>query len=66
MAPRKTFSFVVYAYAKVLSDVHEFAELPVRHNEEDLNEALARTLPWHLSDADWSSPHTKACQHCFT
>ena len=62
---KKDVQCVACACTKVLSDVHEFAELPVRHNEEDLNEALARTLPWRLSDAVWSSPHTKAFQHCF-
>ena len=30
----------------VLSHVHEFDELPVRHNEEQLNKLLSDTLPW--------------------
>lgn len=28
-----------------LCDAHEFDELPVRHNEDGLNETLAQTLP---------------------
>lgn len=30
----------------VLAHVHEFDELPVRHNEEHLNQTLSERLPW--------------------
>ena len=30
---------------KVLTEAEEFAELPVRHNEDNLNEHLAGQLP---------------------
>lgn len=45
---------------RVLADVWEFAELPVRHNEEGLNAGLARRLPWRVDAATLDSPHTKA------
>jgi hypothetical protein len=47
-----------FAVAKVLfelSSTHEFNELPVRHNEEELNLELSRSLPWgyDLSKVSW-------------
>ena len=47
-----------FAIAKVLyelSATHEFNELPVRHNEEELNLELSRSLPWgyDLSKVAW-------------
>ena len=47
-----------YAMAKILfelSATHEFNELPVRHNEEELNLELSRSLPWgyDLSKVAW-------------
>lgn len=47
-----------YAIAKILFDIsatYEFNELPVRHNEEELNIELSRSLPWgyDLSKVSW-------------
>ena len=47
-----------YSIAKILyslSHTHEFNELPVRHNEEELNLELSRSLPWgyDLSKVSW-------------
>ena len=47
-----------YAIAKILLDIsatYEFNELPVRHNEEELNLELSRSLPWgyDLSKVSW-------------
>ncbi|KAL7542850.1 hypothetical protein ACHAXR_012148 [Thalassiosira sp. AJA248-18] len=47
-----------FAVAKILfelSATHEFNELPVRHNEEELNLELSRSLPWgyDLSKVSW-------------
>jgi activating signal cointegrator complex subunit 3 len=38
----------------------EFAELPVRHNEDQLNEGLSALLPWRPRTRDFASPHVKA------
>jgi hypothetical protein len=48
----------MYGIAKILyslSHTHEFNELPVRHNEEELNLDLSRSLPWghDLSKVSW-------------
>ena len=45
---------------QVLADTQEFDELPVRHNEELLNEQLANELPWPVDMYALDSPHTKA------
>jgi len=47
-----------FAIAKILFEIsftHEFNELPVRHNEEELNLELSRSLPWgyDLSKVSW-------------
>jgi len=47
-----------FAVAKILYELsftHEFNELPVRHNEEDLNLELSKSLPWghDLSKVTW-------------
>eukprot|EP00984_Skeletonema_dohrnii_P009199 scaffold3511_cov144-Skeletonema_dohrnii-CCMP3373.AAC.8 len=47
-----------YGIAKILhslSHTHEFNELPVRHNEEELNLELSRSLPWgyDLGKVSW-------------
>ena len=49
-----------FAVAKILFELsftHEFNELPVRHNEEELNLELSRSLPWghDLSKVSWWS-----------
>ena len=42
-----------------LSWASEYSELPVRHNEDSMNEALARQCRWPVPK-DWDSPHVKA------
>eukprot|EP01135_Chromosphaera_perkinsii_P001316 Nk52_evm43s164 gene=Nk52_evmTU43s164 len=44
---------------KVLSDSAEFAELPVRHNEDLHNEELAKELPFAPPPNTFDSSHTK-------
>ena len=44
----------------ILSQAQEFAGLPVRHNEDVLNEALAHLVPIPVNKHDLESPHTKA------
>jgi activating signal cointegrator complex subunit 3 len=41
-----------------LSFSHEFDELPVRHNEEDLNERLSEKLMWGADTASVQSPES--------
>lgn len=57
---RLGYSMSFASLLKALSDVPEYAELPVRHNEDSLNAVLAREvrLPVDLKTVD--SPHTKA------
>lgn len=38
----------------------EFAELPVRHNEDVLNGELSKKLPWAVGNEELDSPHVKA------
>jgi len=48
---------------ELVSDAHEFAEVPVRHNEDQLNVDLSELLPWNpYSVPTWlpDSPHGKA------
>ena len=33
---------------QLLADAFEFAELPVRHNEDELNGELAKLVPWEV------------------
>ena len=42
-----------------LSKVSEFSELPVRHNEEHLNEELSRLVPYKVNMSELESPFTK-------
>ncbi|KAA0166650.1 hypothetical protein FNF27_07480 [Cafeteria roenbergensis] len=44
---------------RILCDAAEFDELPVRHNEELLNEQLAELLPW-APGGPLDDPHVKA------
>ena len=48
------------AVCRLLCDAEEFAQLPVRHNEDGLNEELASNLPWSVPPSDYGSPHAKA------
>jgi activating signal cointegrator complex subunit 3 len=43
----------------LLCDAAEFAELPVRHNEDKVNEELARSIRWPVDAYTFDSPHTK-------
>ncbi|XP_070529039.1 activating signal cointegrator 1 complex subunit 3 isoform X2 [Cardiocondyla obscurior] len=45
-------------YLRILCNSHEYNELPVRHNEELLNEELAKLCRYSVNQYD--SPHTKA------
>jgi replicative superfamily II helicase len=45
--------------ASLLADAEEFAELPVRHNEEELNEQLGRIVQWPRAGGDYESAHCK-------
>jgi activating signal cointegrator complex subunit 3 len=53
--PKHTFEELI----KLLSDVKEFDELPVRHNEDQLNEELSKCLPLKVDMRTIDSPHTK-------
>ncbi|XP_060726018.1 activating signal cointegrator 1 complex subunit 3 isoform X1 [Tachysurus vachellii] len=44
----------------ILTDAEEYAELPVRHNEDQLNSELARRLPLQVNPHSYDSSHTKA------
>ncbi|XP_066288135.1 activating signal cointegrator 1 complex subunit 3-like [Branchiostoma lanceolatum] len=44
----------------LLSDTKEYAELPVRHNEDALNSELAKHLPLEVDPYSYDSSHTKA------
>ncbi|OMJ83950.1 hypothetical protein SteCoe_15048 [Stentor coeruleus] len=44
---------------QILSRAEEFAELPVRHNEEHLNEELARIVPYPVNMHELDSAFTK-------
>lgn len=44
---------------KLLSDVKEYDELPVRHNEDQLNEELSKSLPYKVDMRALDSAHTK-------
>ncbi len=48
------------ALVGLLADVQEYAELPVRHNEDALNATLAEQLRWSVRGWDLGSSHTKA------
>ncbi|XP_022606538.1 activating signal cointegrator 1 complex subunit 3 isoform X1 [Seriola dumerili] len=43
----------------VLTDAEEYAELPVRHNEDQLNSQLAQQLPLQVNPHSYDSAHTK-------
>ena len=46
---------------RVICQADEFAELPVRHNEDTLNADLSVKCPWPLTRTDaFDSPHVKA------
>uniref|UniRef100_A0A665WR59 Activating signal cointegrator 1 complex subunit 3 n=1 Tax=Echeneis naucrates TaxID=173247 RepID=A0A665WR59_ECHNA len=43
----------------VLTNAEEYAELPVRHNEDQLNSQLAQQLPLQVNPHSYDSAHTK-------
>lgn len=43
----------------ILSSVQEFAQLPVRHNEDQINSELATKLPLEVNPHSFDSAHTK-------
>ena len=45
---------------RILSQAEEFAELPVRHNEDNFNIELAKIVPLDIGMTPIDSPHTKA------
>jgi activating signal cointegrator complex subunit 3 len=47
------------AVLRLVSDCQEFAELPVRHNEDELNEQLSEDCPWEVDPDTLDSSHTK-------
>ncbi|XP_044531332.1 activating signal cointegrator 1 complex subunit 3 [Gracilinanus agilis] len=44
----------------VLTDSEEYADLPVRHNEDQMNGELARNLPIEVNPHSFDNSHTKA------
>uniref|UniRef100_A0A8C6KGY8 Activating signal cointegrator 1 complex subunit 3 n=1 Tax=Nothobranchius furzeri TaxID=105023 RepID=A0A8C6KGY8_NOTFU len=44
----------------ILTDAEEYAELPVRHNEDQLNSQMAQQLPLQVNPHSFDSAHTKA------
>ncbi len=49
----------IISLIEILCDANEFSQLPVRHNEEDLNEALAKICPYEVNQLHLDSPHVK-------
>lgn len=47
-------------YLQILCNSYEYNELPVRHNEELLNEELAKMCRYSVDQYTYDSPHTKA------
>lgn len=44
----------------ILSNCKEFSGLPVRHNEDMLNEGLSKMVPHKVPKHEMNSPHVKA------
>jgi len=55
LLPSDTVDHLLY----ILSQAREFSELPVRHNEENLNESLAKLCRYQCPDKVFDSPHVK-------
>ncbi|XP_050739858.1 activating signal cointegrator 1 complex subunit 3-like [Eriocheir sinensis] len=47
------------ALMELMTEAHEYSELPVRHNEDLLNGDLAKSCPLEVSQYTLDSPHTK-------
>lgn len=44
---------------RVLAYANEYAEVPLRHNEENLNEELAKLCPLKVNKKEMDNPHEK-------
>lgn len=49
----------IHELLSILTDAEEYAELPVRHNEDQLNSQLAQHLPLQVNPHSYDSAHTK-------
>ncbi|XP_051922360.1 activating signal cointegrator 1 complex subunit 3 [Hippocampus zosterae] len=49
----------IHEILSILTDAEEYAELPVRHNEDQLNSSLAQQLPLKVNPHSYDSAHTK-------
>jgi activating signal cointegrator complex subunit 3 len=49
----------VAALLRLLADAKEYAEVPVRHNEDVLNAELAKKVPLEPGSRDFDNPHVK-------
>ncbi|XP_037533275.1 activating signal cointegrator 1 complex subunit 3 [Nematolebias whitei] len=49
----------IHELLSVLTDAEEYSELPVRHNEDQLNNQLAQQLPLQVNPHSFDSAHTK-------
>ncbi|KAM7382305.1 hypothetical protein PAMP_002043 [Pampus punctatissimus] len=49
----------IHELLSILTDAEEYAELPVRHNEDQLNSQLAQQLPVQVNSHSYDSAHTK-------
>lgn len=52
--------FAIDKLIAILANAKEFEGLPVRHNEDVLNEALTHLVPLKVSKHDLENPHVKA------
>lgn len=53
-------SMTIPQYLKIMCDAHEYDELPVRHNEDILNEELSKHCRYPVDRLSYDSPSTKA------
>ncbi|KAM9797925.1 activating signal cointegrator 1 complex subunit 3 [Neosynchiropus ocellatus] len=56
---RLTAELSVNDLLSILTDSEEYAELPVRHNEDQLNSQLSQQLPLPVNPNSYDSAHTK-------
>ena len=49
----------IYSLLKLLASAEEYKEVPVRHNEDNLNEALANICPYPVDRSRLDDPKTK-------
>ena len=53
-------NLTIAQYLKIMCDANEYSELPVRHNEDLLNEELAKRCRYQVDRLSYDSPNTKA------